>query len=42
MRLVAKKHIGDPGSRYRSVEDDNSSYKLTINGEDYELSAFDV
>lgn len=42
MRQIAKKHIGEPGSQFLSVEDDQTSYRLTINGQEYNLSAFDV
>lgn len=42
MRQIAKKHIGEPGSQFLSVEDDQTSYWLTINGQEYNLSAFDV
>ena len=42
MRQIAKKHIGEPGSQFLSVEDDQTSYWLTIDGQEYNLSAFDV
>lgn len=42
MRQIAKKHIGEPGSQFLSVEDDQTSYQLTIDGQEYNLSAFDV
>lgn len=42
MRQIAKKHIGEPGSQFLSVEDDQTSYWLTIDGKEYNLSAFDV
>lgn len=42
MRQIAKKHIGEPGSQFLSVEDDQTSYWLTIDGREYNLSAFDV
>lgn len=42
MRMVAKKHIGERGSSYKSVEDDQTSYTLTINGKDINITAFDV
>lgn len=42
MRQLAKKHIGEPGSQFLSVEDDQTSYWLTISGEEYNLTAFDV
>ena len=42
MRKVAKKHIGEFGSKYTSVEDDVEDYELTINGEKHKMSAFDI
>ena len=42
IRQIAKKHIGEPGSQFLSVEDDQTSYWLTIDGREYNLSAFDV